>query len=71
MQGGEESGFMGYFVQQNSDSLILTRFSLSPTTFLATEIGGTQNNPELRLKAGTEHEALFCIMCEGCKTTKT
>lgn len=39
--GGRRENFMGCFVQQNSDSLIAMRFSLSPTTFLATAIGGT------------------------------
>lgn len=65
--GGEKSNFMGYL---NSDSLILMRFYLMLTTFLATAIGRTQNNPELRVKAHTEREALFFITCSGCKTTK-
>lgn len=63
-QGGEKSNFMGYFVEQSSNSRILPKFYLSPTTFPDTAIGGTQNNSKVRLKAGSTSARLYFVLCD-------
>jgi len=63
-QGGEKTNCMGYFVEQSSDCPVLLKFYLSPTTFPDTAIGGTQNNLEIRLKAGTASARHYFALCD-------